>query len=424
MSLDGAMLTMMDDDTDIAVITSASSSIDGEVLRSARQGVDLSHLGALDEIARAVLTLSWADIDSSDDSEDEEIMQPTISKLQKTISSTTTVDTTGSSSTLIKSSNNELNNPVLSFRKPWDAWYDPPRGREVRQGIDSASYERSLIRMGCITNSADFWTVHELIDWNNLPTGSMVSFGEAGSKPFWEDPAHCKGGRWVIRGFAQGRSEELFARTVLSVFCDHFADPDEFTCVSLQVKDRRHGNTIQLWTRSRNYKHVDELQQHITALCYNEGGNKSSKVNGSRRGRSNKSSQALTMEFCVNSEAIRRNHLKMVGGSKGGGKQQHTLKPSAQVSRSVASRCLAVSDLYTAGRLRKKNKDDMDDGDLVDDWRQDVIRWGSNQEHQQQQLWETPTFATSGFYDSHGCWYPYPPDETTAPPPVCYRSSN
>lgn len=101
--------------------------------------------------------------------------------------------------------------------------YDPPKGRCARLGIASDTYEKKLFEMGWLPKSIlyvspillsgliqcpeDFWTVHEMVDWNNMPCGSMVSFSRIGSKPFWEDPMHHNGGRWIIRGFPKSRSE-------------------------------------------------------------------------------------------------------------------------------------------------------------------------------------------------------------------------
>lgn len=62
-----------------------------------------------------------------------------------------------------------------------------------------------------------------MVDWDNMPCGSMVSFSRVGAKPYWEDPMHRQGGRWIIREFSHRESEVGCSSTFSQCILDEFS---------------------------------------------------------------------------------------------------------------------------------------------------------------------------------------------------------
>lgn len=233
-----------------------------------------------------------------------------------------------------------------------------------------------------------------------MPGGSMISFSRTGAKPFWEDPIHCCGGRWIIRGFPRSKSEvcchvnrnqvifvmsfrafsqksrfpyflDIFQRRMNSYVVSYWTTIELFycdelqTCITLQVKEKRRSNTIQLWTRSLGYDHIDEIQEHICCLVDGwESDDERQSLQAPRAGRRKRGKtvqrhpsppRRLHFEFCPNSESIERNAVKLgdIAPIELGRRAKRNHKA---IEVSLASRCSEVAEMYSAGRNRRKEK--------------------------------------------------------------------
>lgn len=131
------------------------------------------------------------------------------------------------------------------------------------------------------------------------------------------------------------------------------------TCVTLQVKEKKRPNAIQLWTRNLYYDHIEEIQEHICCFLENEefDGDSQQRGRGNRRRRGRKSSgsipERLQFEFCPNSESIERNAFKLGGIVAVVPSTRRSRRSRKAAEMTLASRCNEVSEMYS----RKKSKD-------------------------------------------------------------------
>lgn len=127
--------------------------------------------------------------------------------------------------------------------------------------------------------------------------------------------------------------------------------------MTLQVKEKRRSNAIQLWTRTLDYDHVDEMHEHI--CCLVDGWDSDAEEQPVRRSRGKKSNRSsaprrLHFEFCPNADSIERNAVKLGDTSAIDSTVRRTRRPRKTAEISMASRCHEVSEMYTQGHSRKK----------------------------------------------------------------------
>lgn len=140
------------------------------------------------------------------------------------------------------------------------------------------------------------------------------------------------------------------------------------------MKEKRRGNSIQLWCKTLEYAYVDEVVYRASWLvdCW-EGSDQEDSTYGNgghgkrhhptrgtlrgRRGRRGGAAQTprkLLFQFCPNSEAIERNASKLDASFDRSRPTRNTRK-ARRSEAFLASQCLKVSEMYSDRHMKRNN---------------------------------------------------------------------
>lgn len=226
----------------------------------------------------------------------------------------------------------ETENDVI-FDESFDIWYTLPKGVTAgHRGLDTASYEGGMHKIGTFTKVSEFFEFHRMLDWKTLPPNSVIAFCREGVKPIWEDPANSAGGRFLVKNFSRSDTEAIFTKTALGFFSGMLHDCHNYNLVSLHIRDQRRGNDIQLWRSIIEPGRLSPQVVKADILAFT----------------SEENPAGITVAFVPNRESMQRNDYRLASKPQSRSMQQNNVKHCNRDNI-----CNALDSVFGAGASAK-----------------------------------------------------------------------
>eukprot|EP00697_Spironema_sp_BW2_P009925 gnl/Spiro4/24960_TR12410_c0_g1_i1.p1 gnl/Spiro4/24960_TR12410_c0_g1~~gnl/Spiro4/24960_TR12410_c0_g1_i1.p1 ORF type:complete len:494 (+),score=153.26 gnl/Spiro4/24960_TR12410_c0_g1_i1:161-1483(+) len=142
----------------------------------------------------------------------------------------------------------------------WTFWFDeaPPKG------IDCSAFQNSMQELGTFSSIQDFWNQyqHAITKMTNADRSNLRLFKQ-GIHPVWEDPANCKGGKWVIP-CNKLISFKVWFDMVLILIGEQLEGSEHLCGVVLSLRPNL--DTIGIWTGTTDEAHVQSVTENLRNL--------------------------------------------------------------------------------------------------------------------------------------------------------------
>uniref|UniRef100_A0A8R1DT37 eIF-4F 25 kDa subunit n=1 Tax=Caenorhabditis japonica TaxID=281687 RepID=A0A8R1DT37_CAEJA len=117
--------------------------------------------------------------------------------------------------------------------------------------FDPEDYANYVQPVGIMKSVEQFWKI--MIHFKR-PTDMCdkadIHFFKTGIKPVWEDPANCKGGKWIIR-LKKGLSTRIWENLLMALIGEQFLIGDELCGAVCSIRNQE--DIISLWNRNADY---------------------------------------------------------------------------------------------------------------------------------------------------------------------------
>ncbi|CAI2355545.1 unnamed protein product [Caenorhabditis sp. 36 PRJEB53466] len=114
--------------------------------------------------------------------------------------------------------------------------------------FDPEDYASYVQPVGVMKSVEQFW---KIMIYFKRPTDMCdkadIHFFKSGIKPVWEDPANCKGGKWIIR-LKKGLSARIWENLLMAIVGEQFLVGDELCGAVCSIRNQE--DIISVWNRS------------------------------------------------------------------------------------------------------------------------------------------------------------------------------
>uniref|UniRef100_A0A1I7T5L5 eIF-4F 25 kDa subunit n=1 Tax=Caenorhabditis tropicalis TaxID=1561998 RepID=A0A1I7T5L5_9PELO len=114
--------------------------------------------------------------------------------------------------------------------------------------FDPEEYANYVQPVGIMKSVEQFWNI--MVHFKK-PTDMCdkadIHFFKTGIKPVWEDPANCKGGKWIIR-LKKGLSTRIWENLLMAIIGEQFLVGDELCGAVCSIRNQE--DIISLWNRN------------------------------------------------------------------------------------------------------------------------------------------------------------------------------